>query len=251
MSFSIDDVRLHADRLRPRFEAAVAAIPYEPKGILFSEMLFLRAAAECRGVRRIIESGRARGQSTEVLCAAFPDRPVVSIEYAPDSPDVPVAEARLKHYDNVTLDFGDARRLIPPMLEPGDLVLIDGPKRFAAWQLALRLLSTGLPEMVLVHDCDRGLPERKLLEARLPEALFSDDPEFVRAHAELDARCREVEGVPNLDPRADDLSTRSYGFVLGCVPRERRSYGSLPSRLWLAQWQDRARRRLLPGRKAA
>jgi hypothetical protein len=248
---TIDEIVRRADRLRPEFEAAVRGIAYEPKGILFSEMLFLRAAADCGGVRRIIESGRARGQSTEVLSAVFPDRPVISIEYDPHSPDVAVAEARLRQYDNVTLEFGDARQAIPRMLRKGDLVLIDGPKRFAAWQLGLELLTTGLPEMVLVHDCEKHLPERELLERRLPEALFSDAPTFVRAHGDLDEPCRDVEGVPRLDPHAPDLATHSYGFVLGCVPQGRTSYGSLPARLWMAQWQDRVRRRLLPRQRAA
>src|SRR5262245_39644178 len=109
------------------FRARVASVPYERTGILYSEMFFLSVCAAAARPRRILESGRARGQSTLLLAIAFPELPVISIEHDPNSPDVPVAAARLQGRANVELRFGDATRLLPALAQPGDIALIDGP----------------------------------------------------------------------------------------------------------------------------
>ena len=74
---------------------------------------------------RIIESGRARGQSTHVLALMFPESEIASIEFDEKSPDCLVAAARLASFKNVQLLFGDSTKLIPSMLIENDVVLID------------------------------------------------------------------------------------------------------------------------------
>ncbi len=239
------DWRARAARIAGDFEQRVSAISYEAKGILFSEMLFASAILDDLKPRRIIESGRARGQSTHLLASCFPDLPIVSIEYDASSPDVGIAAARLAPFANVELLFGDATRMLPQMLRPGDAVFIDGPKGARALRLALRLLATGMPVAVFVHDCPLGSFERDFLAARFGRALFGDDDEFVRSFRHLDRRCMEVDPAV-LRPSAPPGT--SYGPTFACLfPSADVRYAMLRMQLVidgnLRRWRSSARKR--------
>jgi hypothetical protein len=211
----IEQVLSRAAELLQTYEERVGTLTYERKGVLFSEMLFLQAAALSAGTpSQVLESGRARGQSTLLLALCFPDTPIASIEYDPNSPDVPVAEARLKAFPNLRLLFGDATRMLPPMLKGGDIALIDGPKGFRGLRLALSLLATGKPALIFIHDCPKGSAERTFLEAHMPQCLYSDHPDFVQRYARLDMRIEEALR-PSLSP---DVQKTGYGPTFACVP---------------------------------
>jgi predicted O-methyltransferase YrrM len=187
-----DEVLRRAGTDAAGFAARVRDVPYERKGVLYSEMFFLWLCANAAGPpRRILESGRARGQSTLLLALAFPDLPIISIEHDPGSPDVAVAAQRLAGRRNVELRFGDATRLLPQLAEPGDIALIDGPKGFRALRLAMQLLAQGRTTMVFLHDMLRGTPERRFLDRRMPSALYADEPRFAECARPLDARVQE------------------------------------------------------------
>src|SRR5262249_32580799 len=173
------------------YRLRVSGVPYESKGILYSEMFFLYLCARAVGAKRILESGRARGQSTLLLSACFPQLPIISLEHDPRSPDVPIAAARLAGRGNVELRFGDATRILPRVTQPGDVVIIDGPKGYRGLRLALRLLAQAKPSLVFLHALGRRPPERGLVEARLPDTLYSDDPRFARLAHVLDAPARD------------------------------------------------------------
>src|SRR6267154_3268249 len=104
---SIDPPRINtaATKALSEFQSRVAGIPYERKGILYSEMFFLYLCTQVVKPSRILASGRARGQSTLVFSVIFPDLDVVSIESDPNSPDVQVAQERLRGRDNVSMRF--------------------------------------------------------------------------------------------------------------------------------------------------
>ncbi|HSD44297.1 MAG TPA: hypothetical protein VLD36_20835, partial [Burkholderiales bacterium] len=207
------------------FERLVADVPYERKGVLFSEMLFVRAILGRLAWTRILESGRARGQSTHLLAVCFPDREIISIEKDPGSPDVPVAAARLAPFANVKLMFCDAMQRLPELMQCGDAVVIDGPKGLRAIRLALKLLRTGKPSAVFVHDCGRGTEERAFLERHMPGVLYSDAAEFVDRYGYLDARCAEADTAI---VRGGAESARSYGPTFACLtPDARVDYGRL------------------------
>jgi len=212
---TMDEVARVAAQHLDAYRARVARVPYERKGILYSEMFFFQICASHARPRRILESGRARGQSTLLLAVAFPELPVVSIEFDPDSPDVPVAEERLRSCRNVELRFGDATRLLPALAQAGDVALIDGPTSFRALRLALRLLAQGRTRMIFLHDLGGDTPERHFLENHLPGTLYSDDPRFARIAHVLDAAASgdiplghqwEAGGAP-----------LGYGYTLACL----------------------------------
>jgi hypothetical protein len=205
-----------AERLLPAFERAIQGVEYARKGVLFSEMLFLCAlAGDDPPPRRVLESGRANGQSTLVLSRCFPAARILSVALHRGSPDVAAAAARLAGRSNVEQLFGDARELLPAMLEPDDVVLIDGPKGASGLRLAFRLLATGKPRAVFIHDCERGSLERDVLERRAPGVRYSDEPAFVRSFARLDAGLVDERTGGAFTPTADP--TLSYGPTLACL----------------------------------
>jgi predicted O-methyltransferase YrrM len=151
-------------------------------------MFFFYATVRSFAPRQILESGRMRGGSTLMLARCFPQSRIVSVELDRDPTDAAIAEAKLKPYANVELLYGDSREILPARLQPGDAVLIDGPKEFRALKFALRLLRTGKPCAALIHDFHQGQPARKFVERHWPGAFFSDDPAFAAHLRELNSR---------------------------------------------------------------
>ncbi len=210
-----------------------AGVSHERKGIRSSELFFLYVAIADREPARILESGRARAQSTLVLARLFPQTAIISIESDASSPDVGIATERLKPYGNVDCRFGDSRQLLPELLRPGDVILIDGPKDFRALKLALRLLRTGKPRAVFVHDLWLGLPARRFVDRYLRTAFLSDDPEWVRQYSHLDSSTRT--------PPSPTGHRRAYGATFACLPAARDNYSLRLLQCNIAEALDRIR----------
>ena len=151
-------------------------------------MFFFYATVRRFAPKQILESGRMRGGSTLILARCFPQARIVSVELDRNSSHSAIAEAKLKSYANVELLYGDSREILPERLQAGDAVLIDGPKDFRALKFALRLLRTGKPCAVLIHDFHPGQPARRFVERHWPGAFFSDDPAFAAHLRELNLR---------------------------------------------------------------
>lgn len=191
-------------------------VPYERKGILYSEIFFLWICTRSHPPKRILESGRARGQSTLLLAYLFPDAEIISIEHDQNSPDVPVAHERLKNFSNVKLLFGDSQVLLPRLAkEMADtVVLIDGPKGFRGLRLAFRLLDNNNVNLIFFHDSTKGTKEREFLENYLPNILYSDDPSIAAYTHELDSIGGE-QMVESLRFKPGQY----YGFSLACMSK--------------------------------
>jgi hypothetical protein len=187
-SASISAVLANADRLLPEFQAAIEEMPAHERGpgLFVSEMFFFYCVVKPMDRKRILESGRDLGGSTLMLAHCFPDARIISVEFEAASPRATIALNKLAPYRNVECLFGDSRQVLPKLLEPGDPVLIDGPKEFRALKLALRLLHTRTPSAVFVHDCGAGTPWRRFLDRHWPVAFFSDHPEFLSRFGWLD-----------------------------------------------------------------
>jgi hypothetical protein len=166
--------------------------PFQIRGILNSEMLMFVTLADALGVRHIIESGRARGQSTEIIARFFAgtDTRFDSIEYNRDSPDARIAEARLKNLP-VRLHYGDAFKLVPHLLSDSPVaLLLDGPKGIDALRLAVSAMRNPCVRMVAFHDAHRGSqPMRGLIERYAKAVYASDDVTYCEHFADLDAAC--------------------------------------------------------------
>jgi len=216
------------------FRPVVEGLPVEKRGVAHTEMFFVYALGAALKPRQVLESGRARGQSTLVLSRCFPDSRIVSVEMDESSPDAKFALERLSSLKNVKLLFGDAREVLPAAMQAGDVVLIDGPKEFRAIKLALNLLRTGKPSLIFIHDFYAGSAERRFLERHMPDAFFSDAPEFLRAFAWLDGK--------------DGSAPRRWNAFACIAGNRQRNYFLLSILLWLSRSASRLSEKLNPRR---
>jgi hypothetical protein len=122
--------------------------------------------------------------------------------------------------------------LLPKIVQPNDVVLIDGPKDFRAVKLALELLRRRKPAAVFVHDLWVGSPARSFVDRALSSAFLSDAPEWVRQYAHLDTR---KEGVPPIPQNARII----YGATLGCFPGGTENYTARLAACSFAQGLER------------
>lgn len=229
-----------AQNLADRVRAAADRSGYQEKGILNSEILFMLACVAALKPARIVESGRARGQSTALLALLFPDREVISFELHKGTPDDEIATRRLSEFPNVRLMYGDSLKLLPPIVRAGDVLLVDGPKGSLGIELCLRVCAAVSPLMVFMHDSHHGQLERQFAETFWPHPVFSDDPRFVTAFEALDRPCWElIASSPDRQWQApytrDGLRQLSYGPTMACLPAPKRRD---------AKWMLRELRRL-------
>jgi len=207
------------DRLTPAEMQTIAAEPYEARGILHSEMALIIHTCRRMGVQVVIESGRARGQSTYMLAKYLPAVAIHSVELR-DHPDEAIARERLGGFGNVVLHSGDGNRVIPVLANrPGIAVavLLDGPKGAAAVSILQRCFEFPHVLVGFIHDMrrlDHGgpSPHRADAMARLPKHAFSDDPRLVQASSWMDAGILEAGGPCGPKHEAE---FGSYGPTLG------------------------------------
>lgn len=206
-------------------EFASVAGKFEDRGILHSEMLAVCSLIESQKINVIIESGRWRGQSTEILAKYFHAKPVQieSIELFHDNNALYV-EAKLARHSNVQLHYGDANRLVPFLAKkhPGKkiAVLFDGPKGKSAINL-FRLSFLQAPNIVLGFFHDMRLPTsempnigRKEMEEIFPQAFFTDDTDYVKEFQTLDEQCTTALWKPY---SIDGNPIGSYGPTLAII----------------------------------
>jgi hypothetical protein len=226
IAFTVEAVAQRAADFLEEYRAAIADIPPEAGfgGIWESEMLLFCAAIKPYAPKQILESGRSRGKSTTILARCFPEAQIISSELDPHSPNAAVAKAKLEVFPNVTLLWGDSHKLLPEHLQPGDAVLIDGPKDFRAIELALTLLRTGKPCAVFLHDFPPSAPGRRFIARNWPEAFFGDASSFHRFRSLDDER----------DPRSG-ARARGYG-TFACLP------AALPAPYWQLKLKMRVAR---------
>mgnify|MGYP001765801914 CR=1 FL=1 len=218
---------------------AVAAYPrreelgtesYETRGVFNSEMAAILAVCHRLGIDMVVESGRARGQSTRILAKYLASTGVAlhSFERARNA-DTEHADRQLAGAPNTTLHYGDARIAIPALLAGTTAkriaVLIDGPKGRKALDL-LDAARAANPAVVVgfVHDLsnrEKGRPNyaRRAAERDYPGAFFTDDETYVAATRHLDANISVVNDGTTWEPyRMGGLDIGSYGPTVGIFP---------------------------------
>jgi hypothetical protein len=230
-SLSLEKLLSRAEECLPIYLDRTRDLPHEKKGIRRSEMFFFFALVAARNPGTIVESGRARAQSTLVLAKLFPEASIVSLESDSTSPDVEIAAARLRNSPNVECRFGDSLLRLPELVRPGDVVLIDGPKDFRALKLAFRLLGSGKPQAVFVHDLWLGSPARRFVDRHLPSALLSDERSWVARYVSLDSN--------KPAPPTVSQNRRAYGATLGYFEAGAEDYSRRLLECRVAQGADR------------
>ena len=200
---------------------AMAAEPYEHRGILHSEMALIIHACRRLGVEVFIESGRARGQSTTMLARYLPDAEIHSVEMR-DDPDAQYGRTRCAKLANVVLHQGNGTFEVPRLAKlvapKRTAILCDGPKGAAAVRIIGHCFDV-FPHVVVgfVHDMrklDHGgpSPHRAAAIARFPDARFSDDEALVLGSAWMDANVVAAGGPCGPQHEAE---FGSYGPTVG------------------------------------
>lgn len=172
----------------------IAAEPFQPHGIPHSEMALIIAVCRAAKIQCVIESGRARAQSTYML-AKYLKATIDSIELA-DNANARAGANRMKNAPHVNLVHGDGAVLAPKMARAATLmgyrvaVLLDGPKGLAAIDVLAECKGAVVGFIHDMRRLDHGKPSpyRTVAELRYPgrRAFFSDDPEYVAATSWLD-----------------------------------------------------------------
>lgn len=211
------------------FKSLIGDVIHDIKGIMNSEMLFFCAMSDYFIVDSIIESGRARGISTEIIARYHrqkkPSIPFYSVELQKYTDDSLYAMHRLRSkYSNLHLLYGNALDLVPALCSRHNtsVAIIDGPKGKYALQLASLLLINPGVKAVFIHDAHKDTEVRRAIEEIFPLNFSSDDDGFVREFQSMDAPCWEVyqhwEGYRNWGPyRRGDKEMSSYGPTLSML----------------------------------
>jgi hypothetical protein len=182
-----------------------------------SELLLFLTVAELLDVDRVIESGRYRGYSTQILAEYFTDSgpSVVSINLRQGTEADRIARERLSGM-TTELKYGDSRETLPEELVDSSAVLIDGPKGDAALELALELLDREKTALVAVHDLASDTFHRDVSELLFTKTLYSDNEKYVDAFRHLDGPCWDCDSISWEKPHVHAGQTvGSYGPTLG------------------------------------
>lgn len=180
---------------------AIATEPYEQRGIIHSEAALIVHTCLRVGIERIVESGRARAQSTYMLAKYLPHVEIHSIELR-ENDDADFGRKRVGEFANVTLHDGDGAILIPEIVSQSGVptaVLCDGPKGHSAIEIVSRCLAYRHVLVGFIHDMrrlDHGEPSpyRLSAEERFEIHRFSDDPVLVNGTSWMDAVVLEAGG---------------------------------------------------------
>jgi hypothetical protein len=198
----------------------LAQEPYEARGILHSEVALIIYAVRKLGIERIIESGRARAQSTYLLGKYLPDVGIHSVELR-GGEDEEFGRRRVSLLENVTTygGDGDGAEMVPVLarVEKPTAILLDGPKGAAAVSILKECFGRPHVRVGFIHDMrrlDHGepSPHRADAIARLPNHKFSDDPALVAGSSWMDAKVVEAGGP--CGPQHEAVFG-SYGPTLG------------------------------------
>lgn len=207
---------------------------FEIKGVLHSEMLLFCSLIEDFGCDCIIESGRGRGQSTEVLARWINSSKIfISIDKKNiNDEDEQVSIKKLQDVDVITLNT-DSKKSIPTLVEKYSncriAILIDGPKGKMAYRMAKNLFSKYKNiVMIAIHDMhyDVNIEIRKKAKREFSYMYLSDTDEFVKNFRFLDNPCWKVNRDlhnKNTGKRVDGRSGWIFPYIQGI--EKRKSYG--------------------------
>lgn len=222
---------------------------FEDRGILNSEMLAVCSLSESLGIQVFIESGRWKGQSTEVLSRYFSNKPVIieSIELYRDE-NADYVEKKMKDNKNVNLLYGDANDVIPKLVKKYAgkkiAILFDGPKgRQAMDVFQLSFANSNSVVVGFFHDMRRAtveMPnlERGAMEKIFTNSFFTDDKEFVDEFKHLDNDCQTALWKPY---SIDNKKIGSYGPTIGIFFPEQGDLDNANSNYWVLYWKTRKR----------
>ncbi len=200
-------------------ESVIKNINYENHGIINSEMLLFCSIVKYLDVNLIIESGRAKGYSTQIIAEFFRDqnKKIYSIEYNRYHRDVKHSFEKLKRSFYVKLLFGNSFNLIPDLITEECCILIDSPKDLDSIELAINSLKNPLVKAVFIHDLYKDSLCRGIAEKVFKYHFFTDNLQYVSKFRNLDVKCWNSKRYIReflLPYRRGKIKMKSYAFTL-------------------------------------
>lgn len=186
---NVSQICTHADKRESRFEQSIQKTDPRKGMIWYSEVFIFSQVCELMDCSQIVESGRYRGFSTEVLATYFEDSDVniISVEKEKGTENAAIAEQKLNDYEAVELRYGDSRTDLPSIVDESTGVVIDGPKGDDALVLALQLLEKEAVPFVAVHDLHKDHFYRELSEMLFNHRLYTDVVDLVDRFQQYDS----------------------------------------------------------------
>ncbi len=225
-----------------KFYNTVKDIRYQVKSVHPSEMLMFVSVTKYLNIKRIIESGRARGQSTKIIAKSFKNKEyeIISIEIDKYKKDSIIAMQRLK-YHNLKLLYGDFQKIIFNFIRKPCVVLIDGPKKERALKLALRLIKEKNVKAIFIHDIHKDLPFRKEAEDIFRDIFFSDDSDYVKEFSYLDKEAWENKKKRGWYPyMRNGKKMKSYSSTLGVIFNTKNSVNKRKEKKFLESLKNKS-----------
>ena len=196
-AYTMKEILGICDSRREEFETITKSTDYEWKGIFNSELLMVCAFVDQISVKHVLESGLARGHSTSVMAKYFESRNITidTIEKRKFSDDSIFSKKHLAKFEHVNIHYGDAFSLMPELVSEECVVVIDGPKGLGALSLASIMLENPKVRAVFIHDVHKDSDARDTMIKMYPNALFSDNEDFVHSFKDLDSNCWERQSM--------------------------------------------------------
>jgi len=169
----------------------ISKVKYLPRGVYNSEMLLVISVLKFLNVETVLESGRARGHSTQLISEILKNddshKSLISLDFKKDS-DSEYAETNLARYPKTKLIYGDAnfilKKIVRKKFSQSDryAVLLDEPKSFNALYLTAKLIHSKIPPAVIfIHNMkkiekDGKFPlQRYMCSVIFDRIFFSDE----------------------------------------------------------------------------
>ena len=148
------------------FSKIIKTVKSEQLGINLDDGLFLVEHIKSINPEIIIESGRARGVSTEIFAKCFPEKLIISIDFDKNSQNSKYSEKKLKKYKNVKIVYGDSREIIFKYLKNKKAhVFIDGPKGHEAILLSKKVFENENVISISLDDFPKNTYYTNILES--------------------------------------------------------------------------------------
>ena len=211
------------DKNHDRFRKAIKESRYDLMGMWYSEIFIFCLLCDYFECTDIIESGRARGVSTEILSNYYEgaDVTIISIDNRPGSKDAEIAEKELSDVKNISLKYGDSTEIIPDIINEQTAVLIDGPKGDTALQMGMSLLEDTDVPFIAIHDLNKDVFHRDLSTLLFNHFIYTCEEELVDAFREYDEPIHRWSEQYHVEDSMygpylkDGEKSHSYGPTLG------------------------------------
>lgn len=226
MSYKLTAEKLAVGAARRHMQKFLSIVGgFEDRGMLNSEMLCVVSCCKELGIEVLIESGRFRGQSTEILAKFFlgSEVEIHSIELLVDK-NSEYVESKMKKYPNIKLLYGDSAKIIAELVETHKhkriAILFDGPKGKPAIDIFRYCLTKSRNILVgFFHDMRKpsdGMPNtsREVMDKSFVDVFYTDDEKYDSEFGIVDKKCLGLYWKPF---ELNGMMIGSYGPTLATV----------------------------------